>query len=65
MLLLLLSRFSRVRLCATPETAAHQAPPTLGFSRQEYSSGVPLPSPFDLLAQFNFSTNILILINLF
>ena len=36
MLLLLLSRFSRVRLCATPETAAHQAPPSLGFSRQEH-----------------------------
>ena len=33
-LLLLLSRFSRVRLCATPQTAAHQAPPSLGFSRQ-------------------------------
>ena len=33
--LLLLSRFSRVRLCATPWTAAHQAPPSLGFSRQE------------------------------
>ena len=32
-MLLLLSRFSRVRLCATPETAAHQAPPSLGFSR--------------------------------
>jgi len=31
---LLLSRFSRVRLCATPQTAAHQAPPSLGFSRQ-------------------------------
>ena len=36
LLLLLLSRFSRVQLCATPETAAHQAPPSLGFSRQEY-----------------------------
>ena len=36
LLLLLLSRFSRVRLCATPETAARQAPPSLGFSRQEY-----------------------------
>ena len=35
LLLLLLSHFSRVRLCATPETAAHQAPPSLGFSRQE------------------------------
>jgi len=45
MLLLLLSRFSRVRLCATPETAAHQAPPSLGFSRQEHWSGLPFPSP--------------------
>ena len=35
LLLLLLSRFSRVRLCVTPQTAAHQAPPSLGFSRQE------------------------------
>ena len=41
LLLLLLSRFSRVRLCATPQTAAHQAPPSLGFSRQEHWSGVP------------------------
>ena len=45
LLLLLLSRFSRVRLCATPETAAHQAPPSLGFSRQEHWSGLPFPSP--------------------
>ena len=92
LLLLLLSRFSRVQLCATPETAAHQAPrtrdspgkdagvgchfllqcmkvksesevvqsyqslatpwtaayqapPSMGFSRQKYWSGVPLPSP--------------------
>ena len=44
MLLLLLSRFSRVRLCATPETAAHQAPSSLGFSRQEHWSGLPFPS---------------------
>ena len=44
-MLLLLSRFSRVRLCATPQTAAHQAPPSLGFSRQEHWSGLPLPSP--------------------
>ena len=43
--LLLLSRFSRVQLCATPETAAHQAPPSLGFSRQEHWSGLPFPSP--------------------
>ena len=48
LLLLLLSRFSRVRLCATPETAAHQAPPSLGFSRQEHWSGLPFPSPRDL-----------------
>ena len=44
-LLLLLSRIGRVQLCATPQTAAHQALPSLGFSRQEYWSGVPLPSP--------------------
>ena len=36
---------SRVRLLATPWIAAHQAPPSMGFSRQEYWSGVPLPSP--------------------
>ena len=36
---------SRVRLLATPWTAAHQAPPFMGFPRQEYWSGVPLPSP--------------------
>ena len=45
LLLLLLSRFSCVRLCATPQTAANQAPPSLGFSRQEHWSGLPLPSP--------------------
>ena len=42
--LLLLSRFSRVRLCATPQTAAHQTPQSLGFSRQEHWSGLPFPS---------------------
>ena len=42
---LLLSRFSRVRLCVTPETAAHQAPPSPGFSRQEHWSGLPFPPP--------------------
>ena len=36
---------SRVWLSATPWTAAHQAPPSMGLSRQEYWSGVPLPSP--------------------
>ena len=44
-LLLLLSCFSRVQLRATPETAAHQVPPSLGFSRQEHWSGLPFPSP--------------------
>ena len=36
---------SCVRLIACPWTAAHQAPPSMGFSRQEYWSGLPLPSP--------------------
>ena len=36
---------SRVLLFATPWSAADQAPPSMGFSRQEYWSGVPLPSP--------------------
>ena len=44
-LLLLLSRFSRVQLCATPWTTAYQALPSMEFSRQEYWSGLPLPSP--------------------
>ena len=39
---------SRVRLLVTPWTAADQAPPSIGFSRQEYWSGLPLPSPGDL-----------------
>ena len=37
--------FSHVQLLVTPWTAAYQAPPSMGFSRQEYWSGVPLPSP--------------------
>ena len=48
-LLLLLSRFSRVRLCATPEMTAHQAPPSLGFSRQEHWSGLLSPKSSDLI----------------
>ena len=40
---------SRVRLLATPRTVAHQAPPSMGFSRQEDWSGVPLPSPTCIL----------------
>ena len=43
--MLLLTRFNRVRLCATPKMAAHQAHPSLRFSRQEHWSGVPFPLP--------------------
>ena len=46
---------SRVRLLATPWTAAHQAPPSMGFSRQEYWSGVPLPSPNEDTAETKVS----------
>ena len=44
LLLLLLHRFSHVRLCATPEMAAHEALTSLGLSRQEHWSGLPFPS---------------------
>ena len=43
--LLLLSRFSHVGLCATPQTAVHQAPSSLGFSRQEHWTGLTCPPP--------------------
>ena len=52
LLLLLLSHFSCVRLCATPQTAAHQAPLSPGFSRQEHWSGLPFPSPPFILLQY-------------
>ena len=42
---------SEVRLLATPWTAAYQAPPSMGFSRQEYWSGVSLPSPRRVLME--------------
>ena len=58
MLLLLLSHFSRVRLCATPETAAHQAPPSLGFSRQEHWSGLPFPSPMHESGKWKWSRSV-------
>ena len=45
---------TRVQLLATPWTAAHQAPPSMGFSRQEYWSGVPLPSPKESWAPNNW-----------
>ena len=43
---------SRVQLLATPWTVAHQAPPSMGFSKQEYLSGVPLPSPISSLPMY-------------
>ena len=58
LLLLLLSCFSRVRLCATPETAAHQAPPSLGFSRQEHWSGLPFPSPMHESEKWKWSHSV-------
>ena len=54
-LLLLLSCFSHVRLCVTPQMAAHQAPPSLEFSRQEHWSGLPFPSPMDACRLSRFS----------
>ena len=51
----LLLPLSRARLCATPQTAAHQAPPSLGFSRQEHWSGLPLPSPMHACMLSRFS----------
>ena len=56
--LLLLSRFSRVRLCATPQTAAHQAPLSLGFARQEHWSGVPFPSPMHESKKWKWSRSV-------
>ena len=54
-ILLPLSHFSCVRLCVTPWTAAHQAPLSLGFSRQEHWSGLPLPSPMHACILSHFS----------
>ena len=56
--LLLLSRFSRVRLCATPEMAAHQASLSLGFSRQEHWSGLPFPSPMHESEKWKWSRSV-------
>ena len=77
LLLLLLSHFSRVQFCVTPWTAAHQAPPSMGFSRQEYWSGVSPPSlmgytrgikfsscPWVFYINFLFSTSISTVLNL-
>ena len=58
LLLLLLSHFSRVQLCATPETAAHQAPPSLGFSSQEHWSGLLFPSPMHESEKWEWSHSV-------
>ena len=58
-MLLLLSRFSRVRLCVTPETAAHQASPSLGFSRQEHWSGLLFPSPTHESEKWKWSLSVM------
>ena len=58
MLLLLLSHFSCVWLCVTPETAAHQAPLSLGFSRQEHWSGLPFPSPMHESEKWKWSLSV-------
>ena len=55
LLLLLLSCFSRVQLFVIPGTVAYQAPPSMGFSRQEHWSGVPFPSPSHSDLELNYS----------
>ena len=57
-LLLLLSRLSHVRLCATPQTAVHHAPPSLGFSRQEHWNGLPFPSPMHESEKWKWSHSV-------
>ena len=47
---------SRVRLLETPWTSAYQVPPSMGFSRQEYWSGVPLPSPYSIIVLSNWQS---------
>ena len=57
-LLLLLSCFSRVRLCSTPWTAAYQASPSMGFSKQEHWSGLPFPSPMHESGKWKWSRSV-------
>ena len=58
LLLLLLSRVSHVWLCVTPQRAAHQAPLSRGFSRQEYWSGLPFPSPVPEREKWKWSRSV-------
>ena len=59
LLLLLLSHFSHVRLCVTPWMAAYQAPPSLGFSRQEHWSGLTFPSPMHESEKWKWSRSVM------
>ena len=58
LLLLLLSHFSCVWLCVTSQMAAHQAPPSLGFSRQEHWSGLPFPFPMHESEKWKWSHSV-------
>ena len=58
LLLLLLSHFSHVRLRVTPLTVAHQAPPSLGFSRREHWSRLPFPSPIHESEKWKWSRSV-------
>ena len=58
MLLLLLSHFSRVRLCVTPGMAAHQAPPSLGFSRKEHWGALPFLPPMHESEKWKWSLSV-------
>ena len=59
LLLLLLSDFGRIRLCATPWMAAHHIPLSLGFSRQEHWSGLPFPSPMHESEKWKWSHSVM------
>ena len=59
LLLLLLSCFNRVQLCMTQLMAAHQALPSLGFSRQEHWSGLPFPSPMHESEMWKWSCSVM------
>ena len=50
------AQFSHVKLFETPRTAAYQVPPSMGFARQGYWSGLPLPSPITKFSQFSSFT---------
>ena len=54
----MLSHFSRVRLSATPYMAAHQAPPSLGFSKQEHWNGLQFPSPMHESEKWKWSCSV-------